>query len=218
VRTLEHLGRLAPGSAWIDTPVGTVPAELAADGAVTIQIGPARCHARDVPLDVPGLGRIVGDVAWGGYWFFLTRPPGITLELAHVSELKDKAIRIRDALRAKGVTGDDGAAVDHVQIFGPARRPDADSRNFVLFPGDSFDRSPCGTGTSARMAALHARGLLRLGQPWRQESITGSLFTGWLTRDHERLIPHIRGHAFVTGRGMLFFDPADTLRGGLSQG
>jgi 4-hydroxyproline epimerase len=215
VRTLEHLGRLAPGSVRIDTPAGTVKAELVPDGAVTIEIGPARCHARDVPLDVPGVGRIVGDVAWGGYWFFLARLPGITLELAHAAELKDKAIRIRNALRAKGITGDDGSAVDNVQLFGPARRQDADSRNFVLFPGDSFDRSPCGTGTSARMATLHARGLLRLGQPWRQESITGSLFTGWLTRDHERLIPHIRGHAFVTGRGTLFFNPADTLRGGL---
>jgi len=215
VRTLEHLGRLGRGAAHIDTPVGTVKADLASDGAVTIEIGPVHCPARDVPLDVPGLGRIVGDVAWGGYWFFLVRLPGVTLELAHVSDLKDKAIRIRSALRAKGVVGDDGAPVDHVQIFGPARGQDADSRNFVLFPGDSFDRSPCGTGTSARMAALHARGLLRPGQPWRQESITGSLFTGWLTRDHERLIPHIRGRAFVTGEGTLFFQPADTLRGGL---
>ena len=215
VRTLQHLGRLPPGIVHIDTPVGTVKAELAPDGAVTIEIGPARCHARDVPLDVPDVGRIVGDVAWGGYWFFLARLPGTTLELEHLAELKDKAIRIRNALRAKGITGEDGAAVDYVQLFGPARRQDADSRNFVLFPGDSFDRSPCGTGTSARMAALHARGLLRIGQPWRQESITGTLFTGWLTRDHERLIPHIRGRAFVTGRGSLFFDPADERRGGL---
>ena len=214
VRTLEHLGRLRPGSVHIDTPVGTVKADLAADGAVTVELGDVRCHARDVPVDVPGLGHVVGDVAWGGYWFFLARVPGVTLELAQVSDLKEKAIRIRRALAAKGVVGDDGAAVDNVQIFGPARRPDADGRNFVLFPGDSFDRSPCGTGTAARMAALHARGLLRIGQPWRQESITGSLFTGWLTRDHERLIAHIRGRAFVTGQGTLFFDPADTLRGG----
>src|SRR2546427_7979377 len=101
VRTLEHLGRLAPGSARIDTPVGTVKAELAPDGAVTIEIGPARCPARDVPLDVPGVGRIVGDVAWGGDWVFLARLPGITLELARVAELKDNAIRNPDALRAE---------------------------------------------------------------------------------------------------------------------
>jgi 4-hydroxyproline epimerase len=199
----------------IDTPVGTVKAELAPDGAVTIELGEARCHARDVPLDVPGLGPVVGDVAWGGYWFFLTRLAGVTLELPRVAELKEKAARIRRALQAKGVVGDDGATVDNVQIFGPARRQDADSRNFVLFPGDSFDRSPCGTATAARMAVLHERGRLRPGQPWRQESITGSLFTGWLTRDHERLVAHIRGRAFVTGQGTLLFDPADPLRGGI---
>lgn len=215
VRTLEHLGRLRTGSVRIDTPVGTVKAELASDGAVTIELGEARCHARDVPLDVPGLGEVVGDIAWGGYWFFLTRLAGVTLELARVAELKEKAAHIRRALQAKGVAGDDGAAVDHVQIFGPARRQDADSRNFVLFPGDSFDRSPCGTATAARMAVLHARGRLRPGQPWRQESISGSLFTGWLTRDHERLIAHIRGRAFVTGQGTLLFDSADAFRGGI---
>jgi 4-hydroxyproline epimerase len=215
VRTLEHLGRLGPGTVRIDTPVGTVKADLAAGGSVTIEIGPVRCHARDVPVEVPGLGRVVGDVAWGGYWFFLTRLPGVALELANVAELKDRALRIQKALQESGVAGEDGAKVDHVQLFGPARRKDADSRNFVLLPGGSFDRSPCGTATSARMAALSARGLLRPGQPWHQESITGSLFTGWLTRDHELLIPHIRGRAFVTGRGTLFFDPDDELRGGL---
>jgi 4-hydroxyproline epimerase len=215
VRTLEHLGRLGPGRVRIDTPVGTVKADLAADGSVTIEIGPVRCLARDVPVEVPGLGRVVGDVAWGGYWFFLTRLPGVALELANVAELKDKALRIQKALQESGVAGDGGAKVDHVQLFGPGKRKDADGRNFVLFPGGSWDRSPCGTATAARMAALSARGLLRPGQPWRQESITGTLFTGWLTRDHELLIPHIRGRAFVTGRGTLFFDPEDELRGGL---
>jgi proline racemase len=215
VRTLEHLGRIGPGTVHVDTPVGTVKADLGADGSVTIEIGPAWCRSRDVPLEVPGVGRVVGDVAWGGYWFFLTRLPGVALELAQVDELRDKALRIQRALAEKGVTGDGGKKVDHVQLFGPAKRKDADSRNFVLFPGGSWDRSPCGTATSARMAALSARGLLRAGQPWRQESITGGLFTGWLTRDHEMLIPHIRGRAFVTGRATLLFDPDDELRGGL---
>ena len=216
VRTLEHLGRIGPGVVRIDTPAGTVKADLAADGSVTIEMGPVRCQARDVPVEAPGLGRVVGDVAWGGYWFFLTRLPGVALELANLAELTDRALRIQKALQDRGVVGEGGAAVDHVQLFGPPKRKDADSRNFVLFPGGSYDRSPCGTATSARMAALSARGLLRPGQPWRQESITGSLFTGWLTRDHEILIPHIRGRAFVTGRSTLFFDPADELRGGLA--
>jgi 4-hydroxyproline epimerase len=215
VRTLEHLGRIGAGTVRIDTPVGTVKADLASDGSVTIEIGPVWSRARDVPLDVPGVGRVVGDVAWGGYWFFITRLPGVALELANVDELRDKAARIQKALLDKGIAGDGGAKVDHVQLFGPAKRKDADSRNFVLFPGGSYDRSPCGTATSARMATLSARGLLRPGQQWRQESISGTLFTGWLTRDHETLIPHIRGRAFVTGRGTLFFDAEDELRGGL---
>jgi proline racemase len=217
VKTLEHLGRLGPGTARIDTPVGTVKAELAADGSVTIEIGPVHCQARDVPVEVPGLGRVVGDVAWGGNWFFLTRLPGVDLDLRAAAELTDKALLIQRALRDRGVAGEGGAEVDHVQLFSPARRKDADSRNFVLCPGGVFDRSPCGTGTAARMAALYARGLLRPGQPWRQEGITGSLFTGWITRDHERLIPHIRGRAFITGRGTLYFHPEDTLRGGLGK-
>jgi 4-hydroxyproline epimerase len=217
VRTLEHLGRLGTEAIRIDTPVGTVKAELGADGSVTIEIGPVRCHARDVPVEVPGLGRVVGDVAWGGYWFFITRVPPEGLGLANLSDLKDKAMRIQGALLKNGVVGQADATVDHVQLFGPPRRKDADSRNFVLFPDGTFDRSPCGTATSARMAALNARGLLRPGQPWRQESITGSLFTGWLTRDHEILVPHIRGRAFVTGKATLFFHPEDEMRGGLPE-
>jgi 4-hydroxyproline epimerase len=163
------------------------------------------------------VGSIVGDVAWGGNWFFITRVPGVTLELARAAELTEKGARIQKALRDKGVVGEGGAEVDHVQLVAPAKRKEADGRNFVLWPGAVFDRSPCGTGTAARMAALQARGLLRPGQQWRQESITGTLFTGWLTRDHERLVPHLRGRAFITGRGTLFFHPEDDLRGGLRE-
>jgi len=217
VKTLQHLGRLGQGTTRIDTPAGTVKAELTPDGAVTIEIGPAFCHARDVPLDVPGVGRVVGDVAWGGNWFFLARLPGVELKLKRAAELTEKALLVKKALGEKGVTGKDGAEVDHIQLFSATRRKDADGRNFVLVPGDVFDRSPCGTGTAARMAALYARGLLRPGQPWRQESITGGLFTGWLTRDVERLIPHIRGRAFITGRGTLYYHPEDELRGGLGK-
>jgi 4-hydroxyproline epimerase len=212
---LAHLGRIGPGSHRLGTPVGTVTITLEGRNTVAIDNVESYRLAKNVKVTVPGLKTYLGDVAWGGNWFFLARLPGVTLELAHVSDLRDKAIRIRGALQARGVAGDESGAVDNVQFFGPPRREDADSRNFVLSPGDSFDRSPCGTGTAARMATLYARGLLRPGQQWRQESITGSLFTGWLTRDHELLIPHIRGHAFVTGQGTLFFNPADTLRGGL---
>jgi proline racemase len=216
VRTLEHLGRLAKGALRVDTPVGTVGAELEANGAVTIENVPSFCHARDVSVDVPGLGRVTGDVAWGGNWFFLTELRDPPLELARVSDLTLATTRILEALRAQGVTGRDGAVIDHVEVFGPPRRPDADSRNFVLCPGLAYDRSPCGTGTSAKLATLAARGKLAPGARWRQESITGSLFEGWLEERSGLLVPRIRGRAFVTGRTTLYFDAADPFREGFT--
>ncbi len=218
VTTLASLGRLGPGEVRIDTPVGTVGAKLLSDGSVTIRNVPARCVARDVAVDVPGTGRLVGDVSWGGNWFFLTKLPGESIALSNVGRLLDRTIAIMDALAARGITGDGGAAIDHVELFGPPVRPDADSRNFVLCPGGAFDRSPCGTGTSAKMAALHARGELALGQRWRQESVTGSLFTGWLSEEEGDLVPHVNGRAFVTARSTLLFDERDPFQGGFRVG
>jgi proline racemase len=216
VRTLEFLERLAAGSVRIDTPVGTVGAELASDGAVTIENVPAFCHARDVELEVAGLGRVVGDVAWGGNWFFLAERPELALELGNVAALTRATAAILEALRDRGIRGRDGAEIDHVEIFGPPRRPDADSRSFVLCPGLAWDRSPCGTGTSAKMAVLAARGRLAPGQRWRQESLTGSLFEGWLEEREGMLVPRVRGRAFVTGRATLLFDPRDPFREGFT--
>jgi proline racemase len=216
VRTLAFLDRLAPGAARFDTPVGTVGAELEPDGAVTIENVPAFCHARDVEVAVPGLGLVRGDVAWGGNWFFLTELPDLPLDLAHVPALTDATSRILSALRTQGTTGRDGGEIDHVELFGPPRRPDADSRNFVLCPGLAYDRSPCGTGTSAKMAVLAARGKLAPGERWRQESLTGSLFEGWLEEREGALVPRVRGRAFVTGRATLLFDPRDPFREGIA--
>jgi len=216
VRTLEFLGRIGPGRVGIDTPAGPVSAELEDSGFVTIENVPAFCHATNISVDVAGFGRVTGDVAWGGNWFFLTTLPGERVELANVSRLGSAASAILRALRDGGVTGKDGGEIDHVEIFGPPARQDADCRNYVLCPGGEYDRSPCGTGTSAKMAALHARGELAAGQPWRQESITGSLFTGWLTERGGDLVPHIRGRAFVTAESRLHFDPADPFRLGFS--
>jgi proline racemase len=215
VRTLAELGRLVAGALRLDTPVGRVGAELNADGSVTLRNVPAYCHARDVSLEVPGLGRLTGDVAWGGNWFFLTELPGEPLALANRARLTRATLAILRALREGGVRGAAGAEIDHVELFGPPRRADADSRNFVMCPSGAYDRSPCGTGTSAKLAALHARGALALGQPWRQESVTGGLFTAWLAEERGQLIPHIRGRAFLTGRSTLLFDPRDPLRAGL---
>jgi 4-hydroxyproline epimerase len=218
VRTLAHLGRLKEGTIRLDTPVGTVSATLDPDGAVTVESVPAYSHAKDVSVDVRGVGRVTGDIAYGGNWFFLTELPAFPLELRYLDELMKVTKSIQQALRARGITGANKADIDHVELSGPATRPDADGKNFVLCPGAQYDRSPCGTGTSAKMAVLHERGQLPLEQRWRQEGVTGSVFTGWLTRRAEGLIPHIRGRAFVTGRTELRFEAADPFRGGLSAG
>lgn len=215
VRTLQYLGRIGPGHVELDTTVGPVSAELDADGTVTIRNVPARLHQSGVTVDVPGLGPVTGDVAWGGNWFFLTTIPALAIEPANQVALLQASEAIRTALGAAGITGSDGGLVDHVELFGPPSRADADSRNFVLCPGRAWDRSPCGTGTSAKLATLHAHGLLLIGQRWRQESMIGSVFTGWLEADGAALIPHIQGRAFVTGRATLLFDPADPYRHGL---
>jgi proline racemase len=216
VRTLEFLGRLAPGHVRIDTPVGTVGAELHPDGAVTVENVPAFCFARDVAVVVPGLGKVVGDVAWGGNWFFLTTLAEPPLELGRLDALTEVSARIMRALRDQGVRGAGGAEIDHVELFGPPQRSDADSRNFVLCPGLAYDRSPCGTGTSAKMACLHARGELGLGHLWRQESITGSLFEGHLEKRGGDLVPFVLGHAYITGQTTLFFDARDPFREGFT--
>jgi len=218
VRTLEHLGRIAPGSVRVDTPAGTVGAELAVDGTVTIENVPALCHARDVAVEVPGEGTITGDVAYGGNWFFISESHRERIAADNLERLRAVTLAIQRSLANGGVTGANGEAVDHVILQGPASRADADRRNYVLCPGGAYDRSPCGTGTSATMAALHARGRLAPGQRWRQESITGSLFTGWLEERDGRLRPRIQGRAFITGRAKLFFDPRDPFRSGLSLG
>jgi len=216
VRTLEHLGRITAGRVHLDTPVGSVAAELGTDGSVTIRNVPSYCHARDVAVEVPELGRIVGDVAYGGNWFFLTHWERSPLALSEVDDLTRITRSIMAALHAQGITGQGGAEIDHVELSAAATRPDADARNFVLCPGGAYDRSPCGTGTSAVMAARHARGALAVGAHWRQESITSSLFTGWLEEQGGQLIPHVRGTAFITGESTLRFDPTDPFRAGFT--
>ena len=218
VRTLAHLGRLEPGEVRIDTPVGTVGAVLHDDGSVTIRNVPSYCHARDVSVDVPGVGRVTGDVAWGGNWFFITHLPQPPLELPHLHELLRVSRAILDALPAAGIFGADGAVIDHVELTEPGNAHGIDARNFVLCPGGEYDRSPCGTGTSAKLAVLHAAGELAPGEHWKQESITGGVFTGWLAEHDGALVPFIRGRAWITGESELRFDTTDPFRGGLGAG
>ena len=207
--TLAHMGRIQPGEHALDTPVGTVAFELHPGNRVTIRNVPAYRYRTAVAVDVPGFGPIAGDIAWGGNWFFLCSWHGQHLSLDRVEELTDFAWSIRRGLEAHGITGAGGGLIDHIVLFGPPVAAGADSKNFVLCPGKAYDRSPCGTGTSAKLACLYADGKLQPGQIWRQESITGSVFEGAVTLADGKLYPEITGHAYVNAEADLLLDEHD---------
>lgn len=210
VATLSYLKRITPGHLWIETPVGVVGAELHADGSVTVRNVPAFRYRKDVSIAVRGLGTITGDIAWGGNWFFQVKgESSIALSLEKLAELTDFTWRIREALERNHITGENGGLIDHVELFGAAHNPGANSRNFVLCPGKSYDRSPCGTGTSAKMACLYSDGKLNEQESWRQESITGSMFEGHIEVVNGKIIPFIRGAAFITSEAFLVLDEND---------
>ncbi|MDB6031783.1 MAG: 4-hydroxyproline 2-epimerase [Verrucomicrobiales bacterium] len=202
--TLAHLGRIQAGDHRIETPVGVVTATLHGDGSVSVRNVPSYRKAKGVTVKVPGVGPVSGDLAWGGNWFFLVENHGQRLEFSNVEALTDLSWRIRQAVNEQGYP-----EVDHVELFGPPSSSLADSRNFVLCPGKAYDRSPCGTGTSAKLACLHADGKLKPGQIWRQESIVGSVFEGTVLEVNGNIIPTIKGAAFVNSEATLLFNPAD---------
>jgi len=215
IETLRHLGRIAPGVHRIDTVVGTVACTLHVDGRVTVQNVPSYRWQQGVTIDVPSLGAIRGDIAWGGNWFFLvdwTRSP---IALDQVEPLTDAAWRIRRALNAQGITGRDAAEIDHIELFVPTA--EADSRSFVLCPGGAYDRSPCGTGTSAKLACLAADGMLAPGAVWRQQSVIGSVFeASYRWGSDGQVLPAITGRAHVCGEATLLLDPADPFCWGIA--
>lgn len=215
VRTLEHMRRIGPGSHKIETPAGTIEAELEATGHVTITNVASYRTEKDVPVKVDGIGTVKGDVAYGGNWFFLIGEHPVKLEMPNIAQLTDYAARVRNALSASGITGTGGAEIDHVELFSPSDT--ADSRNFVLCPGIEYDRSPCGTGTSAKLACLYADGKLSEGQVWIQESITGTVFEGRVRVENGSIIPLIRGTAHITAEIDLILDAADPLRFGIGR-
>lgn len=207
VASLAHLGRLTPGRIKLDTPVGPVGAELHLDGSVSVENVPSYRKATRLRVDVPGYGPVVGDVAWGGNWFFLIGEHGFRLELAALEALTDFTWRVRQAINAHGFP-----EVDHVELFSPSPNAAAHSRNFVLCPGKAYDRSPCGTGTSAKLACLAADGKLAEGESWIQESVIGSTFTGryrWHDRTKGEISPTITGSAHVCAEATLILDQRD---------
>ncbi len=208
--TLAHLGRIQPGAHRIETCVGVVTATLHADGSVSVENVPSYRKAKGVTVDVPGVGKISGDLAWGGNWFFLVEQHGQSLALNNIEKLTELSWAIRQAVNAQGYP-----EVDHVELFGPPQLPGGHSRNFVLCPGKAYDRSPCGTGTSAKLACLAADGKLKEGESWVQESVIGSTFTGCFRRDGDKIIPTITGTAFVNSEATLLLDQKDPFRWGI---
>jgi 4-hydroxyproline epimerase len=207
VASLAHAGKLGVGALKIDTPVGAVEARLLEDGQVEVANVPSYRKARRVAIDVPGVGNITGDVAYGGNWFFLAEGTGYPVAPENLEPLTQLAWTVRQAVNAQG-----HPEVDHVELFGRGSAPDIGSRNFVLCPGKAYDRSPCGTGTSAKIACLAADGKLAEGEPWIQESVIGSRLVAryrWIDRDKGTVAPTITGSAYVTGEAVLHLNPRD---------
>jgi 4-hydroxyproline epimerase len=215
VVTLAHMGRIASGEHRIETPVGTVSALLDSEGKVTVHNVHSYRSTAKVSVEVPAFGAVKGDVAWGGNWFFLIENHGLELTLQNIEALTNFSWAVRQALTAAGITGDNGQEIDHIELFGPSQIPGVNSKNFVLCPGKAYDRSPCGTGTSAKLACLYADGKLREGEVWRQESIVGSVFEGSIQVRNGQVFPSIKGSAFVNAEAELILDDCDPFRMGI---
>lgn len=215
VRSLAHLGRIKPGKHRIETPVGEVETELLANGSVLVHNVLSYRYRAAVPVEVPGIGHLEGDIAWGGNWFFLVGDHPFELKLSRYAELVAATQSIRKALSDSGITGKNGALIDHIELFGMPENPENSSRNFVLCPGASFDRSPCGTGTSAKMACLYADGKLAEGEIWRQEGFLGTHFDGSVEGRGDAVLPTIRGRAWISGEASLIFDRDDPFADGI---
>lgn len=232
--TLGYLGRIGAGTYRLETPVGIVTFDYDGANRVSLENVPSYRSAADVTINVDGVGSVTGDIAWGGNWFFLVdatsekngalsilplnpgdsdRPK--TFGLNDVERLTTITKAIRRSLREQGITGADGGEIDHIELFAPPGNATNHSRNFVLCPGGAYDRSPCGTGTSAKLACLYAAGKLQPGQVWRQESILGSVFEGSVRVDGDKLIPRITGTAFVNADATLLLDPRDPFQMGI---
>ncbi|MBV7563129.1 4-hydroxyproline epimerase [Pseudomonas sp. sia0905] len=213
VASLGHMGRIGPGVHRIETPVGTVEATLHEDHSVSVRNVPSYRYRQNVELQVPGYGLVCGDIAWGGNWFFLMAEHGQRIAGDNVEALTAYTYAVQKALEDQGICGEDGGLIDHIELF--ADDDKADSRNFVLCPGKAYDRSPCGTGTSAKLACLAADGKLQPGEIWRQASVIGSLFEGSYQWQDDKVIPTIRGRAHISAESTLLLEQDDPFAWGI---
>ncbi len=215
VATLAHLNRIEAWLHRIETQVGIVVAHLDENKTVEVANVPSYRLAANITIEVPGIGPVRGDVAWGGNWFFLVNEHSQELEFENIDRLLDFTLRVREALAGAGIKGSDGHEIDHVELFGPSQLPGVDSKNFVLCPSKTYDRSPCGTGTSAKLACLFADGKLKEGDVWKQESIVGSVFEGSIKVVDDVVHPRIKGSAFITAEADLILDASDPFAMGI---
>lgn len=215
VRTLVELGRIGPGRHLIETPVGNVGVGLDEAGNVSVDNVESYRYASDIQIQVAGHGSVRGDIAWGGNWFYITSQAPCALELANQRELTAYTEAIRQALEVAGITGADGGEIDHIEVNGLAPDGSSQARNFVLCPGLAYDRSPCGTGTSAKLACLAADGKLAEDTRWVQQGILGSAFEGSYRQSERGILPRITGTAHITARTQLLIDPADPFAWGI---
>lgn len=207
VATLAYMGHIQPGVHKIETPVGMVQATLHADHSVSVRNVPSWRHAKQIAVNVPGYGVAHGDIAYGGNWFFLMNDHGQRVASDNLEALMAYSCAVSSALSDQGITGADGAVIDHIELFAPDDK--ADSRNYVLCPGKAYDRSPCGTGTSAKLACLAGDGKLAPGDLWRQASVIGSMFEASYERDGERIVPTLRGRAYISAETTLLIEDDD---------
>lgn len=217
VVTLAHLERLKAGEHQIETPVGKVTARLHETGEVSVENVVSYRTGAGIRVEISGHGFVTGDVAWGGNWFFLVNEHGMEISPQNVERLTEFTWQIRQAIARAGVRGSNGEEIDHIELFGPSDLPGVNSRNFVLCPGKSYDRSPCGTGTCAKMACLYADGKLNENAIWRQESIVGSVFEGSIKVRDGQVYPTIKGAAYIDAEGDLILDERDPFRFGITK-
>ena len=213
--TLAYMGKIRPGEHRIETPVGTVTAMLHESGEVTVNNVPSYRLSNGVEIHVPPYGKVCGDIAWGGNWFFLVHEHKFELTLGNIESLTAFTWAIRQELTRQGITGANGQEIDHIELYGASDVRGVNSKNFVLCPGKAYDRSPCGTGTSAKLACLYADGKLREGEVWKQESIVGSVFEGSIRVRDGKVYPSIKGSAFVNSEADLILDPRDPFSMGI---
>ena len=215
--TLASMGRISPGTSNLETPVGVVSVDLIDANTVTVKNVASYRYRSDVTVEVPDYGRVSGDIAWGGNWFFLAKDTPYPISLDNERALTDVALKIQAALRDQDITGRDDGEIDHIEFFSEAQSADANSRNFVLCPGGAYDRSPCGTGTSAKIACLADAGVLAPDTDWIQESVIGSRFVArYSLGEQDEIIPSITGRAFICAEGTLVQQPGDPFADGIS--